>query len=278
MIQKKSLVLIAGAMVLCCFSGIRAQQESIGITPASIDAKVKRGASYTQIFTLSNNTATRLRFKCSATDIWYDEKNNRVSGRAGTLSRSASLWTQFTPGEIVVEPRSSATVKAVISVPQSAAGGYYTVPVFEAMPADKAIIVPVSGQQTTATATIGIRFRGLMMFTTLQAAEYNVEIMGGRITPPSPSRELTLHLDVGNRGNSHVRVRGSFAILNSSGALTGRGSINETRYFPEQRKTLETGWAGELSPGKYTAVITLSYDRVGMEPATLLYELPLVVQ
>ncbi len=278
MIQRKFLILLACATMLCCFSTAQAQQDSVAVTPIFIDAKVKRGGSYTQTFSLTNNTGTRLRFQCSVGDIWYDENNKRMTGRPGTLPRSASLWVQFSPAEVVVEPGSSVAVKAIVTVPVMAAGGYYTVPIFEAMPADQSTGDAAPSQGSTATASIGIRFRGLMTLTTLDASEYNVEILGGRISPPSASTELAIQLDVRNRSTAHVRVRGAFAILSSSGALAGRGTIKDKRYLPGQRNVLQTGWAGELSPGKYTAVVTLSYDRVGMEPATLVYELPLIVQ
>jgi len=276
MIPRTLLILLAAISLLTFCSDVSAQKVSVTVTPASIDAKVSRGASYTQAFTLVNDTSTRLRFKCSVADMWYDASNNRVTGRPGTLQRSASLWVQFSPQEIIVEPHTLGTVNVVVTVPQTAAGSYYSVPVFEAMPADP--VLPELTQVNTASATIGLRFNGLMIFTTLDAAEYNLEIMGGQITPPSASAELAMILDVRNRGNAHARVRGSYALLTSSGVLAGRGAIEEQRYLPDQRKMLTTAWAGELAPGSYTAVITLSYDRIGLEPATMLYELPLVVQ
>ncbi|HUS11545.1 MAG TPA: hypothetical protein VMZ30_13850 [Pyrinomonadaceae bacterium] len=245
--------------------------------PASVDARLRRGASHTQNFTLSNTTGTRLRFRCSVEDVWYDERNTRVTGRPGTLPRSASEWVQFSQPEVVIEPYSSVVVKAIVTVPQTAAGGYYTSPVFEAMPADPLKSAPAS-QDDIATTTIRVRFRGLMMFTTLDATEYNVEIMGGHVSPPTASSELEMQLDVRNRSTTHARVRGAFAILNSSGSLVGRGTIEEKRYLPGQRSNLRAGWSGGLPAGKYTSVITLSYDRVGIEPTTLSYELPLVVQ
>lgn len=277
--RSKSLIVlsISGAFVLSCLGAAQAQQNSIGVMPASVDAKVKRGASYTQTFTLSNNTETRLRFRCSVEDVWYDERNARVTGRPGTLPRSASMWVQFSPAEIVINGHSSASVKAIVSIPQTAEGGYYTVPVFEAMPADQPMESAAMALVSTATASIRIRFRGLMMFTTLDASEYNVEIMGGKISPPSQSSELEIQLDVRNRSTTHARVRGAFAILSMSGGLTGRGKIEEKRYLPGQRNNLGARWAGELAAGKYTCVITVSYDRTGMEPATLVYELPLEV-
>jgi len=278
MLQPQRLILLAAISLLTCFNIASAQKTSIAITPGSIDAKVSRGTSYTQTFTLVNDTGTRLRFKCSVADMWYDESNNRVTGLAGTLERSASLWVQFSPDELIVEAHSSGNVQAMITVPQTASGSYYNVPVFEAMPADPVLANATLAKVNTASATIGIRFNALMMLTTLDALEFNVEIMGGQIAPPTASTELTMQLDVRNRSNAHVFVRGAFAILNSAGALAGRGTIPEKRYFPGQRSMLQTEWAGEVPAGKYTAVITLSYDRTGMEPATLVYELPLVVQ
>lgn len=271
-------LLFFSAIVLAgCFGVARAQQTSVALSPASIDAKVKRGSSYTQNFTLTNNTGTRLRFRCYANDMWYDEQNKRLTGRAGTLPRSASLWMQFTPSEIVVEPNSSAVVKAVITIPQGVSGSFYTVPVFEGMPADKPVTANIA-LEDLATALLEIRFRGLMMFTTEEGSEYNIEIMGGRISPPTISSELELNLDLKNRGTAHAKVRGAYAILNSAGNLAGRGTIEEKRYLPSQRDAIKSKWSGELPPGNYICVVTLSYNRVGLEPASLVYEIPFKVE
>jgi hypothetical protein len=278
MTKQKHLILITVITLLLCYSTTPAQKISVAITPASIDAKVTRGTTYSQKFTLVNDTGTRLRFKCSLADIWYDENNKRVDAPAGASQRSASSWIQLSPDDLVVEAHSSASVNAVISVPRSAAGSYYSVPVFEAMPADPVVAKATLMKESPANARIGLRFNALMMLTTLDAAEYNLEIIEGRVTAPTASTELALQLNLRNRGNAHVSVRGAFAILNASGVLVGRGTIEAKRFLPEQKAILPAGWAGELPPGNYTSVITLSYDRVGMDPATLVYELPLIVQ
>lgn len=278
MTKQKHLILIAAITLLSCYSTAPAQKISVAITPATVDAKVTRGTTYSQKFTLVNDTGTRLRLKCSLADMWYDENNRRVAGLAGTSQRSASLWIKFSQDELIVEAHSSGSVNALVTVPRTAAGSYYSVPVFEAMPADPVIANATQAKVSRANARIGLRFNGLMMLTTLDAAEYNLEIIGGRIAAPTASTELAIELDLRNRGNAHVSVRGAFAILNASGVLVGRGSIEEKRFLPEQKNILPAGWAGELPPGNYTSVITLSYDRVGMDPATLVYDLPLVVQ
>ncbi|MBX7174212.1 MAG: hypothetical protein K1X72_24780 [Pyrinomonadaceae bacterium] len=254
-----------------------AQQGSIAITPASIDATVKSGASYTQTFTITNNTDARLQFQCSIEDMGYDENNRRITGRPGTLPRSASPWVQFTPSEISIEPHASQTVKAVITIPQDAAGSFFTVPVFQGMPVEK-YVSNVKVSTANSTANIGIKFRGLILLTTEKGAEYNIEILDGKIIPPTNSSELELTLNLRNRGTAHARVRGAFAILNSSGALVGRGNIDEKRYLPAQNDAIKAKWAGELPSGNYTCVTTLSYNRVGLEPFSMVYELPFTVK
>jgi hypothetical protein len=270
-------LMIACAIMLRCATASQAQENSVGVTPASIDAKVTPGASYTQTFTVFNNTGTRLRFECSVEDMWYDEANQRVAGRGGTLPHSASLWVLFSPTEVVVDPHSSSVVMATVSVPRTAAGGYYAVPVFKSLPA-KGALASLSGDGDVATASIGVRFLLLMMFTTREATEYAVEIKGGRITPPTASAELSMELDVVNRSTAHVNLRGAFAILSSTGVMVGRGDIPAKRYLPSQRNVIQAEWTGDLPPGAYTSVITLTYDRIGKSPATLVYELPFIVR
>lgn len=278
MIRLRLLIVVGFAMaLLVCPSGqSRAQGQSLSITPALVDAKVKRGATYTRTFTISNDTTTRLRLRCSVGDYWYGDHNERIDGDPGTLPRSASPWLQFSPTELIIEPNSSVTVNAVITVPLTAEGGYYTTPIFEAEAAEATGGTLVRG--STVTAAVMIRFRGLLLLTTEDTTEYNVEIMSGQIAPPTASSELEMQLDVRNRSTAHARIRGLFAILDTAGKLAGRGKIEEKRYMPGQRDVLKANWASALAPGHYLAIVTLSYDRAGMEPATLVYEIPFDVK
>jgi hypothetical protein len=271
-----ALIVIIVSLLIYTASSF-AQQTSVSITPASIDTTVKAGASYTQKFTFTNGTNERLKVRAYGADMWYDERNERMDGAAGTLPRSASRWIQFTPSEIIVEPNASANVDAIITVPQSAAGSFYTTPIFEAVRAEVPQIQLVS-QTSSAVASIDVRFHVLMMLTTDIGAEYNVEIMNAKVVPPTASSEMELSLDLRNRGNAHAKVRGAFAIVDSAGKLAGRGPIEERRLLPEQRTTKVTKWSGALKPGDYTAIVTLSYDRVGMDPTSLVQEVPFSVK
>lgn len=264
-------------MILFAAHGVpSARAQSLGISPAFVDAKVKSGATYSKEYTLTNNTGVRLRVRCSVGDYWYDEHTNaRVEGRPGTLPRSASPWVQFSPAEFVVEPHGASVVRAVIIVPQAATGGFYTLPTFDIEAADGPA---PAGREGTATAAVRVNFRGLLMLSTIGSSEYNVEIMGGHAEPPTSSSPLKLSLDVRNRSTAHVNLRGQFAVLNAAGGFAGRGRIDEQRLMPGQRSELAATWADELAPGRYTCVVTLTYDRAGLEPATLIYEIPFEVK
>jgi hypothetical protein len=264
-------------LLLCCSTSRVAhgqQKESIALTPAQVDATVRPGATYTQEFTLSNMTRSRVRFRCSASDYWYDASDNnaRLFGLAGTLPRSASPWLHFTPSELTAEPGTSVVVKAVITVPPQASGGYYTMPTFEAEadapPAPRA-----------ASSALVFRLGGLLMLTTDGAVVYDVDVSGGTVTPPTASSALELKLEVNNRSTAHVCLRGIFAILESAtGKVVARGQIEEKRFLPGQREALPASWAGRLAPGEYTVLVTLTHNRAGAEPAALAYELPLIVK
>ena len=269
MSQSRFSILIAACVLLFIGGQIQGQQQSLGLVPAMVDANVKRGLTYTQNFTIVNNTTTRLRFRCSVGDYWYDDHNGRLVGRPGTLPRSASTWVQFTPNELIIDAHGSATVNAIISVPGDASGGYYTIPFFEGSPLE-----PSSQQDGKANSTFGVRLGGLLMLATEGASDYNVEIKSAHLQLPTESSELQIQLDIHNRGNAHVRLRGLFAILDTTGKLVGRGRIEEKVFLPGQQNPMQAPWGDQLSPGHYTAIITLTYERAGTEPASLVYELP----
>ena len=66
MLQLRLYVYVVCVCGLLLSAGAKAhaQKQSLGLTPALVDANVRRGLTYTQNFTVVNNTTTRLRFHC----------------------------------------------------------------------------------------------------------------------------------------------------------------------------------------------------------------------
>lgn len=251
------------------------KNSGLGLAPALVDVSTRRGTTFSQTYTLENGTATRVRFRCSTGDFWYDANNQIVLGQSGTLPRSGALWTQFTPSEIIAEPHTSVVVKALITVPLEASGGYYLTPIFEAEAATPPGADP---NEPNGKASLAVQMYSLLLLTVADAADYQIAIVGGQATPPTATAELSLKLNVVNRGTVHARVRGVFAILDTNGKVVGRGKTDEKTLLPEQRFNLPGSWAGELPPGSYINLVTLTYNRVGQPPATVVYEIPMQVK
>lgn len=262
---------------LTSFIEANAQQSSLTISPAFVEATVKRGTTYSKVFTIFNDTQTRYRIRPTLTDFWYGDHNQRIYGQPGTLPHSASLWLQLSPAEIVVEPKGTATIRAMIAVPQAVSGTYYTMPIFAVEPADHATQTH-DPKSTTLKAAISFQLRGLLILTADDAPNYKVEVAGGEVVPPTDSSELQLNLKVRNSGATQTRTRGMYAILDTAGKLAGRGTMNEKRLMPGQQSSLTSLWAGSLAKGNYTAIVTLTYDRTHAEPATLIREIPFEVK
>ncbi|MBC7796639.1 MAG: hypothetical protein H7Z37_07190 [Pyrinomonadaceae bacterium] len=252
------------------------RKPSLGVAPAIVIANVKPGKTFTQEFTLANGSDGYVRFRCSLGDYWFDKDNAPVLASAGTLERSASPWIQFTPSEVLIAPQSSVVVKAVISIPQNAVGGYYSMPFFEGEAAEPPNSVASKGE-IRAVSSIALRIGGLIMLSTEKDSDYNIEIVNGKATPPTDSTELELTLDVINRGNVHAYLKGLFAILDDKGQLVGQGKIEDRMAMPSQSRTLKGIWSGDLPPGDYTVLSTISFERAGLAPMSLVNEVPLKV-
>lgn len=258
------LLLYAGASD--AFAG-----QSVAIAPAFAEATVKRGATFSQKFTITNGTGTRLRFTTSVEDYWNDASNTRVTGRAGTLPHSAAAWVQFSSVEIKVEPGTSSIITVLISVPLTATGGNYAMCFFRGDPVDEVT------RDANSSANIAIRLGAPLLLSVEGASVYDVAVLATRVSAPTSNSEFEADLEVINRGDAHARLDGMFAILDASGRLAGRGRVEEKRYFPGQHDTSRIRWAGELAPGAYTIVVSLRYDRAGAQPGSLQVEVPFEV-
>ena len=256
-------------ILLVAFAAVEraaAQKPSLGVTPAMVVANVTPGKTFVQEYTLANNSADYVRFRCTLGDYWYDENNAPLLAAPNTLERTAAAWIQFTPSEVVAKPRSSVTIKAVISIPETAAGGFYATPFFEGEAVD------ATGKDARASSSIAVRIGGLMMLATEKKSEYALEIAAAKVAPPTEFSEFELTLDTLNRGNVHAFLKGAFAILDERGKLVGQGRIANHVLMPGQRRAFKENWGGQLLSGEYTVVSTLSYDRAGLTAATLVNE------
>jgi hypothetical protein len=104
-----------------------------------------------------------------------------------------------------------------------------------------------------------IRLGSLVLLSAESTEQYGIQISDAQLTPPAAARTLKLDFLLSNQGNSHIFPEAKLAILDSRRRLAGKAEAEVRRFFPLQKDRLSVSYAGELPPGNYTAILTVSY-------------------
>lgn len=77
---------------------------------------------------------------------------------------------------------------------------------------------------------------------------------------------MSLDFDLLNAGNTHIFPLARVAVLDAAHKLVAKADNQEEvkRFLPGQKNSVHVGWTGNLPPGEYSAVLTVSYgeDRI----------------
>jgi hypothetical protein len=244
-----------GALVVAHAASVRAQ--SLGLAPADIRAAFKPGQIIQFDLSVSNDGDTPVSMRTSVMDLWYDElTNEKIFGVPGTLPRSAANWVTFVPPTFTAPAHGTGKVHVTITPPPDATGGAYAVLFVESKPEPAATRAP-DGRAMFANVRLG----ALALLTAEGTDEYQLDVTDTKLTPPGPSENLSLDLQLANKGNVHVFPQPRLTILNASKQVMGRAEGEPKRLLPGQRGSVGVSWAGSLPSGDYTAVVTLTYGK-----------------
>ncbi|MBV9073090.1 MAG: hypothetical protein JOZ10_05605 [Acidobacteria bacterium] len=228
--------------------------QSIGLAPAQIVADFKPGVPFEQELSVANNGSEAVELHVQITDLWYNDKNEKVFTAPGTSPRSAANWIQFVPEKFEVVPGASQKMKAIITPPVDARGGYYAVLFVESK--------PVATNKETADGKrvfTNMRIGCLVMLTARNSEAYNVNLNDLKLVPPSANQGLKLTFSVDNESNTHIFPLARLAILSPQHKLVGKAESEMKRFLPGQKDTMGVNWDGDLNSGDYTAVLSLVY-------------------
>jgi hypothetical protein len=229
---------------------------SVWISPASLELLLRPGQTAIQECLVGNETDVDMKMKAYTWDFWVSEKNEKIFGPPGSSPLpSLSNWVTFEPAEFTVKAHETAKVRMYLSVPGSAAGGYFGVAFFEGLAPD---VATAPGQPRIA---VSMRLGSLLTAAIDGTEHYQVAVESSEITPPTKTTELAFEIKLKNRSNVHLMVQGVLAIFDPAHRLVGKSRLQQQRFLPGQTDTVKAPYSGELKPGKYTAVLTLIYAR-----------------
>ena len=241
---------------------VPSRAQSLGLAPAQIVQKFKPGVPFEFELSTVNNGDTAVEMNVEITDFWYNEKNEKVFSSPGTSPRSAANWIQFVPEHFEVAAHGTQKMKAIVTPPADADGGYYAVLFVESKP-------QLSFDKTKDGKAVftNMRLGCLVLLETEKTAQYKIQLSNLKLIPPSGNQGLNLSFDLLNSGNTHVFPLARLAILDSQKKLVAKAESDAKRFLPGQRDSMHVDWTGDLPTGQYTAVLTVAYgdDRIETE-------------
>jgi hypothetical protein len=236
-----------------------ASAQSVGIAPAQIVTSFKPGVPFELDLSTVNRGAGPVEMSVEITDFWYNEKNEKVFSTPGTSPRSAANWIQFVPEHFQIPSMGAQKMRAIVTPPADASGGYYAVLFVESKPA-----ATVDKTNEGKAIFTNLRVGCLVLLTAENTAQYKIELSNMKLVPPTASQGLDLSFDIADVGNAHVFPVARLAVLDASRKLVAKAQGNMMRLLPGQKNAMKVDWNGSLPPGDYTGILTVAYgeDRI----------------
>lgn len=230
-----------------------ATAQSLGLAPGEVREKFKPGVPFEFSLATSNEGSTPVEMNVEIADFWYNEKNEKVFPAPGTAPRSAANWIQFVPERFEVPAHGSQKMRAVVTPPSDAKGGYYAVLFVQSKP--QLSFTKSNGQAVFTNMRLGC----LVLLDAEETEDYSVQLDHLKITPPSTTQHLEATFDLLNASNTHIFPIARLAVLDPNKKLVAKAQSEEKRFLPGQKDSIHVSWAGTLPAGNYTAVLSLAY-------------------
>lgn len=267
--MKNKLPLLFTAILVSVISWpVLSYSQSLGLAPAQVVQKFKPGVPFEFDLTTANSGDMPVEMSVEITDFWYNENNEKMFNAPGTSPRSAANWIQFVPEHFDVAAHASQKMKAIVTPPADAKGGYYAVLFVKSKP-QLSFDKTKDGKQVFTNMRIGC----LVLLSAESTEQFKIAVSDVNLTPPSANKGLDLSFVIENQGNTHVFPTPRLAILNSQHKLVAKADTEMKRYLPGQKDAMHVNWTGTLDPGTYTAVLTIAYGEDRIETKAL----PLVI-
>lgn len=233
--------------------------QSLGLAPGEVREKFTPGVPFEISLATNNEGTTPVEMTVQVTDFWYNEKNEKVFPASGSSPRSAANWIQFVPERFEVPPHGNQKMKAIITPPSDAKGGYYAVLFVQSKP--QLSFTKSNGQGVYTNMRLGC----LVLLAADKTEEFQVELSELKVDPPTATQGLDLSFDLHNTSNTHIFPVARVAIVDTQKKLFAKAQSLEKRYLPGQKDSMHVNWSGSLPAGDYTAVLTLTYGEDQIE-------------
>src|SRR3569832_907151 len=213
------------AVAVLMAAAVPALAQSVALAPAQIVQTFKPGTPFELQLTTNNTGPATVQMSVEISDFWYDAKSAKT----------------FPP------PGASQKMKAIVTAPADARGGYYAVLFVSSAP-------KLSDEKTKDGGAVFTRMRlgCLVMLEADGAQEYKVIVGDPTIDPPTASSSLVAHIPIANDSNTHIFPQPKLTVLDANRKIVAKAESDSKRFLPGQKFLLDLMWDGELKPGTYS--------------------------
>ena len=165
--------------------------------------------------------------------------------------RSGVAWVSLASAPVSLPPKGKGRLAVTVALPRDAEGDYYA-----------AVTLGQTGGPAAADVSALLETSVLLRMRAIRTAKPAGIPTGFSVTQVDPYRSA-FRLDVKNTGNSECFAQARVAILDARRQPVVEGlefGSGETMILPNRLRTLRGEWQGTLPPGKYVAVVALSFD------------------
>jgi len=243
--------------------------QSLGLAPAQVVQKFKPGVPFEFELNTANSGDSGVEMSVEITDFWYNASNEKTFNAPGTSPRSAANWIQFVPEHFEVAAHANQKMRAIVTPPSDAKGGYYAVLFVKSRP-QLSFDKTKDGKQVFTNMRIGC----LVLLSAEGTEQFKIALTDVKLTPPTGTRGLDVSFVIENQGNTHVFPWPRLAILDAQHKLVAKAETDMKRYLPGQKDAMHVEYNGALEPGSYTVVLTIPYGEDKIETQTLPLTIP----
>ncbi|OGK44350.1 hypothetical protein A2957_00140 [Candidatus Roizmanbacteria bacterium RIFCSPLOWO2_01_FULL_38_11] len=173
---------------------------------------------------------------------------------------SASKWFTLPYDRMTIAPNDKVGIQAEITVPENARpGGRYVAVYFE----PNASIPGSINSPREAGLGVASRIAGLV-YIKIRGPITEKALVSGIFAPSFQEYgPIRVQADILNRGDYHIRPRGTFSLRNMLNGLTDQKKIAEQNIFPDASRNYEVLLGKKWMIGKYKVSVSASYGNGG---------------
>jgi len=247
-------------------STAHAQEVSLVVSPPRIDITANPGETIQKTIKITNDSADRELILQARTFDFIVQDNLGTPIRVTETASGrylASPWFTLERSELVIPPKATTQLVAIITVPKDALpGGHYAGVFFEPVTARGAKNT-VSYTTAQVGSLFGITITGDIKYDAL-VKNFQTKFNFSEFGPIDFTAELE------NQSDTHIRPATKIVIHDMLGRQLAELPLDEVNIFPYTSRILTSTWNQVWGFGRYTATLSAAYGP-GLEASRTIY-------